>query len=680
MYAFPSVRHWPARVITALVILLIVPGALVAAVEQVDAQSSVEWDTYDVSIQVRSDGSLHVVEEQLVSFGGAFSTGFADIPLNRIEEISNLSVVIGNSAESAEPAEFVPPGQYDANPGTFTYRTDASTLNLDYAFERTMPGDTRYIRLEYDVFGALRVYPDLEPPNQQLWWTAIASDVTEIAPVRSATVRVTLPEEVPAERIVAAPDGFQVEGATYVWERSSLESGENFEIRLQFPMITAATEPAWQDLDDQLREEQQEQEERSAVAGTIFFAAGLIVFVVGGLGFALAWYTKGRDPHVGVIAGYIAHPPDDLSPGAAGTLVDEHVEVHDVLATVLDLARRGVIKINESGREEGVFGVGSGYTHEFELIDPEQTTRPFEDVLLSTIFGVSRKPGTKSSMTSFRQNYTRQVERIADGYYDELVERKYFTESPSATRKKWTTYATVFAIVVAAGALLVNNTTDYASGWVAFPIAGAIVIGLFARSLATRMPAKTREGAEASAKWKAFRHYLEDIDEREDLSEAREIFERYLPYAVAFGLERSFVQKFAAADTPMPEWFGGGWTTAGPHNRPMRRHRRGGMPWVVGIPGQSYSGESGRPAQAGADGGGFGGFPDLQDMSDTGGRSLQGGSDSFFDMLSTASKAFSSASKSGSFGSSRSGGFSGGGGFGGGFSGGSSGGGGRGFG
>ncbi len=73
------------------------------------------------------------------------------------------------------------------------------------------------------------------------------------------------------------------------------------------------------------------------------------------------------------------------------------------------------------------------------------------------------------------------------------------------------------------------------------------------------------------------------------------------------------------------------------------------------------------------------GIPGMQDMSDSAGRGLQGGSDSFFGMLGTVAKAFaeSSGGGSGSFGSSRRGGFSGGGSRGGGSRGGGGGGGGR---
>jgi hypothetical protein len=129
----------------------------------------------------------------------------------------------------------------------------------------------------------------------------------------------------------------------------------------------------------------------------------------------------------------------------------------------------------------------------------------------------------------------------------------------------------------------------------------------------------------------------------------------------------------------MPEWFGGGYGVPMGPGRPMRRGRRTvviGNPWFGGgWGGQTGGGQTGGWTGDYGDGrtsGGGGGFdmPDLQGTSDAGGRTLQSGSDSFFDMLSTAARAFGSGSGrsgGGSFGSfGGGGGFSGGGGFGGG--------------
>jgi uncharacterized protein (TIGR04222 family) len=424
-------------------------------------------------------------------------------------------------------------------------------------------------------------------------------------------------------------------------------------------------------------EEQEAEEEKSAVVGTALFGLGMLLLIGGVIGSFMVWFTRGRDPHVGEVASYMAEPPDDLSPGAAGTLVDERVEVRDVLATVLDLARRGAIAINESGAEGGLFGLGASYTHEIELKDPAKATRSFERRLLDVMFGPGAEPGEKVTMGEFRQSYTASADAIAEGFYDELVEHGYFPESPEKSRDKWSTRAWLIPVLFGVGALVITTIAGVSTGWLYFVIVIAVLVALLGTSIAKHMGVKTLQGAEAAAKWRAFRRYLDDIDERENLEESKGIFEKYLPYAVAFGLEHSFVQKFAAAETPMPEWFGGGLGMPMGPGRPMRRGRRTvvvGNPWFGG--GGLGTGQSGGGGWTGdygdgrtSDGGGGFDLPDLQDTSDAGGRTLQSGSDSFFDMLSTAARTFGSGSgrSGGSFGSfGGGGGFSGGGGFGGG--------------
>lgn len=668
-------RWKPAATVWLVMVAVIAVLGQLAGAPAGAQSSSVVWQQFDVHHEVRSDGSVHVTEDQIIQFNGSFSFGFADIPYDNVEDIGNLSVTI-----DGEPARYVDSSEYREEAGTYTYRASSSMVNLDYAFPETSWGDERHVVLEYDLYGALRVYEDLEPANQQLWRIPITTEVTDVAPIESSTVTITLPEEVGEGDIVASPDSPETDGQTFSWTRTDLDQGDSFEVRLQFPPITSATVPSWQELDDQRRQEAAEQEEREAVAGTVLLGVGLLILLVGGLGFSLAWYTKGRDPHVGMVADYIATPPDDLSPGAAGTLVDETVQTRDVLATVLDLARRGAIVIHESGKNEGVFGLGGGFTHQFELKDPAIAERPFERKLLDVMFGLTAEPGKHVSMTDFRQSYTASASEIGKGFYEELVTHGYFHESPEKTRTRWGGIAIVVPVVAAVAVFAGVQIAGVSTGWVWFVMIAAAIIAVYASILSRHMPVKTRAGAEAAAKWSAFKRYLDDIDERENLEEAKDIFDRYLPYAVAFGLERSFVQKFAAAEVPMPGWFDGGafGMPGTPHHRPMRRGRRTvvfGNPWMGGVPGQRSSGQG----VGGDGGGGFGGFPDLQDMSDTGGRTLQGGSDSFFDMLDTAARAFTSGSGrsgGGSFGSfGGGGGFSGGGGFGGG-----GGGGGRGFG
>jgi hypothetical protein len=161
------------------------------------------------------------------------------------------------------------------------------------------------------------------------------------------------------------------------------------------------------------------------------------------------------------------------------------------------------------------------------------------------------------------------------------------------------------------------------------------------------MPRKTQAGAEAAAKWLAFRRYLAEIERYDNVESAKSIFNSYLPYAVAFGLERSWVNKFASVDAPAPSWYGPYGRMDYPRSGRIPRGRRGGTVIIPGgIPGSGSGGDID--------------MPDLQDVSDSVGGGLQGMSDGLFDLFNEASRAFTSVNtKSGGGGNFRSGGFGG---------------------
>jgi hypothetical protein len=59
----------------------------------------------------------------------------------------------------------------------------------------------------------------------------------------------------------------------------------------------------------------------------------------------LLWYKRGRDVPVGVVPEYISEPPDDLPAPLVGTLVDEKADLPDIISTITDLGRRGVLRM-----------------------------------------------------------------------------------------------------------------------------------------------------------------------------------------------------------------------------------------------------------------------------------------------------------------------------------------------
>ena len=631
---------------------LVVIAALAALMPQPALAKELHWDRYDVTIDLQQDGSFIVSEDQTINFTeGSFSEGFATIPLGRVEEIVDVQVFEGD-----QPYR---PGFGD--PGEFNVSTAGGFMEILWWFEPAAD-ETRNFTIRYRVIGGLRVYGERE----QLWWRAVDTDFG--ARIDELTVLLNLPQPVAFEELNATSYTIGVEDDPVIdqpspnqlrWQAGPIEPGEALEIRAEFPKMTSATVPAWQAADDAAREEEERLEPYKMAANLLFIGAGFLLAIGGGIGLYLLWQSRGKDVAVALPIDVLREPPDDLPPGAVGTLIDETAHDHDVIAELVELAERGVIHIEE----EATTVIGLSFNRDWTIrrLENDEPLRPVETALLNAIFGSAGTDEVK--LRSIRERFSREQSNVKKAMYQELVERGYFPRNPETTRSTWRGIGigglVLSGILFCVGMVAVGSFAPA----VIVPLIVLGILSLVMIGLAGGMPRKTRTGAEAAARWLAFKRYLEEIEQYQDVGGAREIFGRYLPYAIAFGIERAWVRRFAQAGTPAPEWYGP-WP-----GTPGRVPRMPRGPIIVGVPG---AGGTGRPDVN---------MPDLQDVSDSMGRSLQGMSDGLFGMFNEASKIFQPYSSSsggggrGSFGGGR--GFSGG--FGGGSFGGGGGGGSRGF-
>ncbi len=292
-----------------------------------------------------------------------------------------------------------------------------------------------------------------------------------------------------------------------------------------------------------------------ALLRVIFLGAMLLVLAGGGVGLLILWYLRGRDPHTGVVAEFLPTPPDDLPPGAAGTLLDEHADHHDVVATLLGLARHGAVEIVQLVPEPR--GRGRPNRHlpaDYELIlrDPSKCASALERELLLIIFGPDARPGATVRLSDIKPAFVEAEPVMRDLLYAELVTRGYFPRSPRGTRRRWQLLGWAGLVASVLLGLVLAVTVDV---FALFPTAAAVVLWGATIRLSRALPKKTVAGAEAAAKWRAFRRYLSEIERYEHVSKAQELFERYLSYAVAFGLDREWLRTFAAAGAARPRWY-----------------------------------------------------------------------------------------------------------------------------
>lgn len=635
------------RVVSVFVLLVLLVGVLPTAALAQD--KTLYWETYDVDITVQPDGCFRVVEtQQLVFTSGTFQYGIRHIPTENTSGISDLAVseaggVLYRESDSGEPF-------------TFSTSESASELNIRYNFPPTTDDD-RTMVVEYTVCGALLFYDG----GDQLVWKAVPSN--ELFPIQHASVTVHLPDGATVDNYDATgPQGTATlidnnQGVRFETTESIRAGSQDFAVRVQWPHGIVTGQPAsWQlamDRQDQIK----------PVANVAGLALTVFALVAGLLGLYLLWYSKGRDKPTKLPAEWIPEPPGDLPAGMAGTLVDEKADNKDVIATLVDLARRGVLAIQDESKP-GAFGIGE--THEFiyHLEDATLPMRPYEKLLVDKFFGDQQE----QRLSDLREKFYTNMGQIKQGLYQAVVDEGYFPRSPESTRTKYAIFgvlALVFASIV--GCVLMVALINYSDFAICLPLALAVpAIGLI--FLARYMPRKSPAGAEEAAKWLAFKRYMEDIEKYTKVDEVKEIFDRYLPYAIAFGLESSWIKKFSRVDTAQPPWF-----YPGPYLGPRPR----GYAWWGAGQMVGGSGGSSAPMEGGQ-------APTLSDMSRSSGAGLAGMSAGLGTMLSTSTGALTSRpmpqAGSGSWGSSSwsggggfsGGGWSGGGGFSGGGGGGSS--------
>src|SRR5690606_36449266 len=130
----------------------------------------------------------------------------------------------------------------------------------------------------------------------------------------------------------------------------------------------------------------------------LLLVAGIAIVSFGSVLLLGLWYLRGRDPHAPPVPGMGGKPPHDLPAGLVGSLLDERVDHHDIVASLFDLQRRGVLSIHHaeagSGRED--FSV--------TLLQPDATLLQFEEPLMEALFGPKPAAGAEALLKQRARN------------------------------------------------------------------------------------------------------------------------------------------------------------------------------------------------------------------------------------------------------------------------------------
>jgi uncharacterized membrane protein len=260
------------------------------------------------------------------------------------------------------------------------------------------------------------------------------------------------------------------------------------------------------------------------------------------------WHRKGRDPRVRESVAVMYEPPkfenQPLTPAEVGTLIDEKLDPRDITSTIVGLAVKGYIKIEETKKEGILFDKTDYYLRKVK--GPDANVSPFERELMERLLG-----GTAGVRVSDLKNrFYAYLPELKKALYGELIRKKYFLSSPEKVRNSYM----AAGIVVWVFAILAFLFLLPSSGVKSF-IAG-LLTGIPVVAFAKFMPVKTRAGASAYMDILGFQEFMNRAEkDRLERMGDKDLFSKFLPYAIALNVADNWAKAFEGVYQEPPDWY-----------------------------------------------------------------------------------------------------------------------------
>jgi uncharacterized membrane protein len=328
------------------------------------------------------------------------------------------------------------------------------------------------------------------------------------------------------------------------------------------------------------------------------------------VGMVLLWRKVGRDPE-GLPVAVQYEPPGEMTPAEVGTLLDESVDMRDITATIVDLAVGGHLRIEER-EEKTLLGLWSRTEFVFHQTQPPEGTRKLTSHEQRVLGGIFSGRAGEVRLSDLKNEFYSELPGIRTAVYECLVDRGLHRSRPDKVKKGWTMAGVVTGAVLAFGG---GGAFGARMGLTPMPfVLAGIVSGLIIVLFARIMPARTIAGARMLEKVRGFEEFLTRVesDRFARVVKTPEMFEKFLPFAIAFGVEAKWARAFRNIYTEPPRWYAG--TNAVAFNAGSFSSRLSEMSEQAGKTMSSSprssggSGFSGGSSGGGSGGGGGGGF------------------------------------------------------------------------
>lgn len=274
------------------------------------------------------------------------------------------------------------------------------------------------------------------------------------------------------------------------------------------------------------------------------------------------WQKYGRDPQSKntVVPEYIAQK--GFNAMSSDYMIHEQLTPKAMSAAIVELAVNHYIVIKEDFKKHFI---GSDRQFELELVKDVSGLSIEQKDLVQALFGGS-VIGTKVKLNDLKYKLAKDFKKIGESLGTRLYEQGFFRTDPGKVRKLYATWG---------GGLMIASFVFMMTGFLASIGAGLIVAGLILVIFSSKMPARSTTGVEARNYARGLEQYMKLAEEdrlnfSQGLNTAERVkagdgtsadkiklFERLLPYAMLFGLEKQWSKQFADLYKTQPDWYAG---------------------------------------------------------------------------------------------------------------------------
>jgi len=495
----------------------------------------------DIEANLQKDGSM-VVSEAVTYDIDEINGVYFDIDAKGFGELEDLQVF--EDEPNTSSFKEVDTSNYEVSVSDELYRIKLYSKNQN---------NIRTFKFVYKLPEAIKVYDDVAQFNRKMVGQEWQQGIKYI----TAKVIVPVPTDYDNSNILVFGHGpltgeVDREENTVVYKLDDYYPGDFLEAHIlmepeifseydKSKIIHKDMKQELLDMEAKLSEEANTERDKASSQQKISKKQGVILGVLGSIWGVLMFYIYGiyrrRNRVKNSVGKYLRELPDDSSPALVGSFMTDSISGNEILATIVDLIRRKILRLETSEEKSIITLVGNT-----EKLSAQE--RVIVDIYIND-FGNGKSLDLKDFdlFQEVPMSTARKFEKWKTIIQSEMDRKDLVFEGFKGMGENLF-YTSLGGIIL--GIKFFKNILEKAMESKMFLI--IIIMGFILLISLTKARYPRKELAEAQDKWQAFKNFLSDYSQLEEAKiSSVHLWEQYFVYAIALEVSEKVVEAYKKA-------------------------------------------------------------------------------------------------------------------------------------